>query len=605
MKLQEQLAAEGIIHKRVRPGTYAIDCPKEYCKSARVAGDKDCLKLEIESAEYAHWKCKNCLWTGHAGEKPAVEHPQSRQLEKPSAPAAPATQLTDDVAKFLAERGITPEQVKTHGLVWDAERSAIKFPYRNNGETINAMLMNVPEGTTRLASSKRIEFYGADKLDPEEKQIIVAQREVDRLILERIGFTNVIALPNGGVLPRRETDSYERADDFEYFTTGANIFINATKVIIAFDTTPEGERLRQELVRRAGPPKCYNVKFYRDTLAETLKQDGEDFVCQDMNAHTAQPIRGLYEVQDFQTQLMNMFDGGMAAGIKTGWENVDQLYTVLPSQLTVITGIPNSGKSEWLDALTLNLAMNHGWRFGVFSPENGKELHVIKLTEKRVEMPSDPKSSKRMSRETFLSGASWVAQHYYFIASDVLDKPPTLDWILERAADAVLRYGIKGLIIDPWNRIVKKYENGQNEAAYVETALAQILRFAINHDVHIWLVAHPTKQEPDKKTGNFAVPSLYAISGGAHFVNMCDNGIVVYRPAGADNKFVTEIWVRKVRFKHVGEPGSTKLRYNHETGRFTPLDEAAASYMYGGTTGAPSDAGREEVDEGIQTFEPR
>ena len=42
---------------------------------------------------------------------------------------------------------------------------------------------------------------------------------------------------------------------------------------------------------------------------------------------------------------------------------------VVPGELTIITGVPNSGKSEWIDALMVNLADRFGWRFGLCSME--------------------------------------------------------------------------------------------------------------------------------------------------------------------------------------------------------------------------------------------
>ena len=37
-------------------------------------------------------------------------------------------------------------------------------------------------------------------------------------------------------------------------------------------------------------------------------------------------------------------------------QSLDEYYTVRPGEFTVLTGIPNSGKSNWLDALNVNLA---------------------------------------------------------------------------------------------------------------------------------------------------------------------------------------------------------------------------------------------------------
>lgn len=359
----------------------------------------------------------------------------------------------------------------------------------------------------------------------------------------------------------------------------APLFKAAKRIVIAFDN--DAEELRNEVLRRVGAAKCWNVKYYAETCRDTMAQHGGDFICQDINEATPHPIKGLYEVENFMDAVIAYYEGRMTGGVSTGWPNVDKLYKAFRSHLTVVTGIPNSGKSTWLDALCCNLAELHGWRHGVFSPENPRELHVIKLAQKKVRMPIDPSHRDRMSVDALTSGASWVNNHFKFIYSSSMEDPPTLDWILDRASDAVLRWGIEGLIIDPWNRIVKKYDSGQTENAYIEMALAKILRFAINHDVAVWLVAHPTKQEADKKTGKFGVPSLYSISGGANFPNMMDNGIVIYRPTGADSENTTEVWVRKIRFDHLGQVGHTNLKYTKDTGCFEMQDEPAATYMYG------------------------
>lgn len=41
----------------------------------------------------------------------------------------------------------------------------------------------------------------------------------------------------------------------------------------------------------------------------------------------------------------------------------------MPGELTIITGVPNSGKSEWIDALLCNLTHQHGWSFALCSME--------------------------------------------------------------------------------------------------------------------------------------------------------------------------------------------------------------------------------------------
>ena len=84
-------------------------------------------------------------------------------------------------------------------------------------------------------------------------------------------------------------------------------------------------------------------------------------------------------------------------------------FQVAPGELTLVTGVPNSGKSEWLDALAVNLAARHGWRFALCSLENDRLGHLVKLLEKRVGRPfRDGAGGRvRMTWQEAVSGWQW------------------------------------------------------------------------------------------------------------------------------------------------------------------------------------------------------
>src|SRR6185369_5792866 len=58
-----------------------------------------------------------------------------------------------------------------------------------------------------------------------------------------------------------------------------------------------------------------------------------------------------------------LYATGLPRGDLTGFDNLNQFYTVGQSQWTAITGYPGSGKSEFLDAMMVNLARSYGWKF--------------------------------------------------------------------------------------------------------------------------------------------------------------------------------------------------------------------------------------------------
>ena len=93
-----------------------------------------------------------------------------------------------------------------------------------------------------------------------------------------------------------------------------------------------------------------------------------------------------------------------------------------------------------------------------------------------------------------------------------------------------------------------------------------------SHGVHIWFIAHPAKMRPDDN-GKIRAPSLYDISGSAHWVNKADLGVVVHR-SPERHPPMTEIYIRKVRFKSVGKIGKVTLGYDRATGRYSDGEAA-------------------------------
>jgi hypothetical protein len=62
-------------------------------------------------------------------------------------------------------------------------------------------------------------------------------------------------------------------------------------------------------------------------------------------------------------------------------------------------------------------------------------------------------------------------------------------------------------------------------------------------------------------------------SGSANWANKADIGLVVHRDPNSDPTR-TDIFVRKVRFKQVGEIGTTSLGYDRATGRYFEIPMA-------------------------------
>ena len=104
------------------------------------------------------------------------------------------------------------------------------------------------------------------------------------------------------------------------------------------------------------------------------------------------------------------------------------------------------------------------------------------------------------------------------------------------------------------------------ETEYISQALSQIRRFTRQHQVHGWLVAHPTKLQKGND-GHYPVPTAYDIAGSAHWRNKADNVLSVWRDV-TDTDHRVQVHVQKIRFREVGQVGMVELMFDPLTGRF-------------------------------------
>ena len=498
----------------------------------------------------------------------------------PVRPRKQAGDVTPEAIAWFAARKISEGTVRRNRIglqrtylpALNGEVDCLAFPYFRNGEAVNFKFRAL--GSKDFAQVKGAEkiLYGLDDI-ADVKTAIIVEGEPDKLALEEAGFRNVVSVPDGAP----KTVKAEAALDdrkFEYLANCEAQLARLEKIILAVDTDGPGEALEEELARRLGKERCWRVRWPEGSkdANDVLIRQGPEALAACIASAEAYPIAGLHGIDDFTDELLALYRDGHKRGHSTGWDLVDELMTVRPGELSIVTGVPGSGKSEFIDALMSNLADRYGWRFAVCSFENPPADHIAKLVEKRLGLPFYDGPTPRMTEAALLKAAEWVKDHFHLIRAD--DEAPTIDLILGAAKAAVLRYGIRGLVIDPYNEIEHRRPSSQTETEYVSELLSKVKRFAQRHGVHVWFVAHPAKLYRSKDSDKTPIPGLYDISGSANWVNKADLGIVVHRAFDGDPTRA-EIHIRKVRFKSVGKVGVVKLRYDRPTGRYSEITAAA------------------------------
>lgn len=106
----------------------------------------------------------------------------------------------------------------------------------------------------------------------------------------------------------------------------------------------------------------------------------------------------------------------------------------------------------------------------VFAPCNQQGFKAI-LTAKRMRTVALAPQCKLLSER--------IKIKFKFVACRCENHElPNVDWVLEKAQSAVLRYGIRGLVIDPYNELDHRRPRTMSETEYISQILTKIKRFA-------------------------------------------------------------------------------------------------------------------------------
>jgi len=546
----------GIDVSKVRGGKML--CPR--CSHTRKNKSDLCLSVNVAEGI---WNCHNCGWSGTAKvfEKVIEKKIYTKPEPRPRA-------VGEKLSKWFAGRGISNETLLiakvTESMEYipkvQKERLCACFNYYRGDELVNIKFRDGAKNF-KLSGGAELIFYNLNSILG-RSEAIITEGEIDCLSLIEIGATNVVSVPNGASGGNQK---------LVYLDNCIDNFDGIDKITIATDGDEAGISLRKELIRRLGSDRCYIVTYpdgCKDAN-EVLLKYGKDALWECITKTTQPELEGVHTVDDLRAEVNNIATNGYPSVVGiNGYPQLNDLIKWRGGELTVVTGIPSSGKSEWVDQIMLKLASQHNWRFGVFSPENQPtQIHIIKLIEKVAGQPlfrhGDIQPMLPSTREKVMS---FLNDHFYFLAIDEIDL--TIDGILAKFTEMVKRYGVNAVLIDPYNYIEYSMERGQTETQYVSLLLTKIVMFAKKYDVHVFLVAHPRKMPKDSMTKKFDVPTLYDISGSSHFYNKTYNGITVYRN---EDSGVIDIHVQKVKFKFVGKKGIANFIYDIPTGRYTEL----------------------------------
>ena len=468
------------------------------------------------------------------------------------------------VEEWFKTRGISKQTLAdlkvSEGSEWmpqtQKSENVIKFNYFMGGELLNVKYRDGKKNFKLFKGAEKV-FYNIDSIVGYDYCVIV-EGEMDVLALHEAGITNAISVPNGATL---------KTNNLDYLDSCIDYFENMSNIIIATDTDDAGLALQTELIRRLGSEVCLTATFQdcKDANEYLLKYGKEELVKRITGAKPV-PLENVTTFRDHEGEVIDFVENGFKPGFQVGLNNFDEVFSTYTGQFITVTGIPSSGKSDFVDQMCVGYNSNYGWKTAFASPENKPNfLHAHKLMRK---VWGGMPQKADIHTERWNQVADHVNSNFYHIDMDRY----SLESVLAKGAELVKRKGIKCLVIDPFNKVRATTANDSDVNKYTMEYLMQIESFARKHDVLVIIVAHPTKMYKNDK-GVIEVPTMYNIKGGGEWYDASYHGLVVHR--NYLNKTVM-VKVLKVKFQNLGENGAeVHFKWNPDSGGYIPHEQVS------------------------------
>ena len=463
------------------------------------------------------------------------------------------------VVDWFKTRGISKQTLDEVGVGEGKEfmpqtgkpENTIQFNYYVGGNLTNVKYRDGRKNFKLYKGAEKV-FYNIDNTVGHDMCIIV-EGEMDVLALHEAGITNAISVPNGATLNSNNLDYLDNCIDY---------FDDKEKIIIAVDNDPPGLALQSELVRRLGAEVCYLASFddCKDANEYLMKYSALELKSRVLDARPV-PLENVTTFKDIEDEVTDFVRNGFKRGFQIGLPNFDNIFSTYTKQFITVTGIPSSGKSDFVDQMVVGYNREYEWKTAFASPENAPTfLHAHKLMRK---VWGDMPNKGDIGGDKWNKVADHVNKNFFFIDMERY----TLESVLRKGAELVKRKGIKCLVIDPYNKVRDVDSHTEDVNRYTMEYLTKIETFAKKYDVLVFIVAHPTKMYKTQD-GKIEEPTMYNIKGGGEWYDASYHGLLVHRDYDAKT---TKVKVLKCKFQNLGENGAEAyFTWEPRSGCFLP-----------------------------------
>jgi len=469
------------------------------------------------------------------------------------------TPPTSKIVEWFNTRGISQKTLTDLSVSEGPEfmpqtgknENTIQFNYIMGDQLINVKYRDGRKNFKLYKGAEKV-FYNINSIIG-YKDCVIVEGEMDVLALHEAGIKNAISVPNGATL---------NSNNLEYLDNCIDYFEDKERVILAVDDDEPGQALQQELIRRLGAEVCFLSSFEDCKDAnDYLMKYGKEALAERIAKSRPVPLENVTTFKDIEDEITDFVKNGFKRGYQIGIPNFDNIFSTYTGQFITVTGIPSSGKSDFVDQMVVGYNRNYQWKTAFASPENAPTyLHAHKLMRKVWE---DMPTKADIGTDKWNEVADHINDNFYFIDMERY----TLESVLRKGAELVKRKGIKCLVIDPFNKVRDVDCKTEDVNRYTMEYLTKIETFAKKYDVLVFIVAHPTKMYKDKD-GKIEEPTMYNIKGGGEWYDASYHGILVHRDYEAKT---VKAKILKVKFQNLGENGAeAHFTWEPRSGCFIP-----------------------------------
>ena len=585
--LRSLLVEHGLRPKRMNPGAQSrLRCP------ACEAKDEDSFSLKIDAdgqgftGNCHRGSCGHTVGAKIKSERPSgqssrnsIPSHQLRRYEAPTVLPEPSCAMSDAAHKWFSKRGINPDTVDDFGVYIERGRrfnggkisDAVVFPYRYDGMVVNRKYRGVDDkGLMGQEKNPLPTLFNIESVI-ENDQLVWAEGEPDVMALYQCGYPQSVTLKDGAPAKLKDENDPERAEDkrFAALETHEELLAGIEKHYLAGDNDSPGLVLREELARRLGRHKCWIVTWPEGMkdANEVLLKCGAEAVQRAMDEAKPYPIEGLHEIDVERCLAYRKMPPPPA--MNCGMTAVNKIiHWPSDGRVIVVTGVPNSGKSQFVMNIMAYTMRYHERKWMVFSPEmepiDDFVIQMIEILSGTIVRPNRHAFGyEPLNDDAYRAWLNYLKHRMITHSSDAEESAPTMDQILDRGRAAVLRYGITDLLLDPFNEL-ELARGSLSETDYIGRCLQRARAFGKRHGVNVWIVAHPAKMQKSRETGKIEAPGPYDISGSAHWANKPDLGVTIHTP-----NEITQVILWKSRHWRFGRKGTAcEIEYEKVCGRY-------------------------------------